>query len=119
MDRRNKRKEKGFIKDIVLFQQLFQFFCEYIICGIEKDEWWRFKIKMEKGKKKGLKTINKEVIEVRNVLAHVEESTVEKNTLVSKNKKFQPIKIDENWCNTTRKNFKRHTENLEKIINHI
>ncbi len=60
-----------------------------------------------------LKTIRKEVFDLRNIMAHAKESlTNRKNkVLVSKNKKMRVV-INDKECIKIRKGLKRHNENL-------
>jgi len=59
-----------------------------------------------------LDSLEKEVIRVRNNLAHSKLSDDKKNTLVCKG---EPKEFNKDTCIEVRKNFKKHLENLEKI----
>jgi CheY-like chemotaxis protein len=68
---------------------------------------------------KEFKKIEDEIIKIRNTLAHVKESATEKNILRSILKDYKEIKIDYEWCKTMRKNLVKHSENLDKIKEHL
>jgi len=57
-----------------------------------------------------------EVIKIRNTLAHVKESQAGKNTLESTLREYSTININDEWCNETRKNIRKHSKNLDMII---
>jgi len=64
--------------------------------------------------------IENEIIEVRNILAHTKEDPEKKNTLVSRiNKKEEEITIDDNWCKEKRKDIRRQSENLDKLLSYM
>lgn len=66
------------------------------------------------------KNIEKEIIEVRNILSHTKESEEQKNKLISQiNKNETPIVVDDVWCKETRKNIRKHSENLDEIIKYV
>ena len=70
--------------------------------------------------KKEIKRIDDEIINVRNTLAHAEEVPEKKNTLVSKiNKTEKEITINDNWCKETRKDIRRQSENLGRLLSYI
>jgi len=77
----------------------------------------RDKIKFIEQFKDLAKDIETDVIEIRNVLAHTQESPDLKNTLISRiNKHATTITIDDEWCKSTRKKLKRHSENLDSAL---
>jgi hypothetical protein len=59
----------------------------------------------------------KEVIDVRNTLAHVKEATTG-GKLILKSRKAADgeITIDEEWCTTTRRSLRTHHDNLEQMM---
>lgn len=66
------------------------------------------------------KTIEDDIIEIRNILAHTSESTENKNTLLSKiNKNNTSIYVDFDWCIKKRKDIIRHSLNLEDLQGHF
>lgn len=63
------------------------------------------------------KDIETDVIEIRNVLAHTQESTDQKNTLISRiNKRATVITINDEWCKSTRNKLKSHSQNLDSAL---
>lgn len=66
------------------------------------------------------KKIENEIIEIRNILSHTNESTEYKNKLISKmNKKNTLIYVDFGWCIKKRKDIIRHSLNLEDLQAHF
>lgn len=66
------------------------------------------------------KKIEKDIIEIRNVLAHTSECTEKKNTLISNiNKNNTQIYVDFKWCITKRKDIIGHSVNLEELLGHF
>lgn len=66
------------------------------------------------------KKIEDEIINTRNILAHVKESKENKNTLTSTNEKNKTvITVDDDWCRKTRKNILKHSNNLDTLIKHL
>jgi len=65
-----------------------------------------------------LSKFNDEVIEQRNVLAHVKEEKIDgKVTLTSKiNNKNTIVTIDQEWCKKIRHELKKHHKNLDDLI---
>jgi len=62
--------------------------------------------------------LNDEVVNIRNILAHTNPSPEKKNELISTLKKNEErIVINEEWCISTRKNLKKHSENLDLLLN--
>jgi hypothetical protein len=70
-------------------------------------------------KKAEFVNVYKEIIEVRNVMAHTEENPKIKNTLISYIRKEEPITVDDNFCRETRKNLRKHSENLNALISNM
>jgi len=58
-----------------------------------------------------------EIIKIRNVMAHAKEDENKKNTLISYIIENEPICINDEWCGKTRKSIKKHSENLDGLIN--
>jgi CheY-like chemotaxis protein len=78
------------------------------------------KISNLKQLKKEIGKIEKEIIDVRNILAHTKEDPEKKNTLVSKiNKNKEEIIINDNWCKEKRNDIRRQSENLERLFSYI
>lgn len=70
--------------------------------------------------KKDIGKIEKEIIDVRNILAHTKEDPEKKNTLVSRiNKNKEEIIITDNWCKEKRNDIRRQSENLERLFSYI
>lgn len=69
-------------------------------------------IKQSEEAKDILNQMQREVIEVRNELAHCHPSVDKKNTLISKTGETE---YDDNKCKTIRKNYLKHAKNLDKI----
>jgi len=70
--------------------------------------------------KKEIGGIEKEIIKVRNILAHAEEHPEKKNTLVSKiNKTEEEITIDDDWCKEKRKDIRKQSENLDWLLSYV
>lgn len=66
------------------------------------------------------KKIEDEIINTRNILAHVKESKENKNTLISTSEKNKTvITVDDDWCRKTRKNILKHSNNLDTLIKHL
>ena len=65
------------------------------------------------------KNIEHEIIEIRNILAHVKESEEKNNTLISTSKNKTIINVDDEWCRNTRKNIIKHSKNLDTLIKHL
>jgi hypothetical protein len=64
--------------------------------------------------------LNEEVIKIRNILAHTVESPDKKNTLISNlGKKDIEIIIDDAWCLNTRRNLKKHSDNLDLLFQNL
>ena len=66
------------------------------------------------------KTIEPEIINIRNILAHVRVSENHKNTLISHiNENSQPIDVNDEWCKSTRQNIRKHSANLDELMKQI
>jgi hypothetical protein len=83
----------------------------------KKDEIKKEMIMLEKLSSE-LAKINTEIIENRNILAHTKESG-QRNALVSYINKDNPIIVNDEYCLNIRKNIRKHTENLEALIQHV
>lgn len=81
----------------------------------KKDTFQKIKSSIE-SKKSQFINVYEEIIEVRNIMAHAEESAGSKNTLVSHIRKNEPICVDDKFCKGTRKNIKKHADNLDALI---
>jgi DNA-binding response OmpR family regulator len=66
------------------------------------------------------KNIKKEIIDIRNILSHVQPMNSNSNTLKSNFPGLEtPITIDNDWCIITRKNLIKHADNLDKLLDRI
>jgi len=64
--------------------------------------------------------LNEEVIKIRNILAHTIESPDKKNELISTlGKTEEKIVINDDWCLITRRNLKKHSDNLDLLFNNL
>lgn len=62
-----------------------------------------------------LKTMPKEIVSQRNILAHSEKSVVDGVLTLSSLNSDPPIKFDDAWKNQIRSNIKKHLKNLAEI----
>jgi CheY-like chemotaxis protein len=93
---------------------------EKINNGMGNDGELKEKIGNLKQLKKDIGKIEKEIIDVRNILAHTKEDPEKKNTLVSRiNKNKEEIIITDNWCKEKRNDIRRQSENLERLFSYI
>ena len=70
--------------------------------------------------KKEIGGIEREIINVRNTLAHTKEDPEKKNILVSRiNKNEEETIIDDKWCKEKRNDIRRQSENLDRLLSYI
>lgn len=87
---------------------------------IERKEELRKKLVTLEMLKGEFEKIEDEIINIRNILAHTRENNENRNTLISQiNNKEKKIVVNDEWCKNTRKDIRKHSINLDKIIEHI
>jgi len=61
------------------------------------------------------KNIYSDIIEIRDIMAHAEESSESRNTLISRIGKKKTIIVNDEFCKESRRNIKKHSGNLDEL----